>query len=151
MFKVHRPFHITKVCMPSRCKECHKREGWGVWLEIDCGDVSVKVVDPCQREVPGIGKSLGKGDTHKERSDQAGPTGDGNTINAVRICAGVRQGRFDHRNNFFHMLSRCQLRNNATIRVMYGHLRPDHIGQDGTSFRDHGSGCLIARGLDSQN
>ena len=116
-------------------------------------EVTLQVVDRCERQAARIGDRLGGGKAHEQRADQPGAGRDRDGVEVVPACPGVGQRGGDRRHEQLGVTSRGDLRHDPAERGVELMLRRDDRRADGRRLGgdlDHGRARVVARGLDAQ-
>ena len=75
--------------MPAAREQAEKRRVERVGLQVQRRDVTVEVVDRCERQPARPGERLRRGDADEQRADEAGPARHGDEVDVVERRAGV--------------------------------------------------------------
>ena len=109
------------------------------------------VVDADERHVPGQRKGLRRRHTHEQRTDQAGPHGACNRIDARVLDPRLDDRSGDHRVEHIEVRTRRDLGDHATKLGMQIHLSRHHTRNDVVPAHHECSCGLVATGLDAQD
>ncbi len=143
--------HLDQHGVPARNQQ---HDEWELerWV-FQGGGVQVRlhVVDTDERDIPGQRKGLGRRHTHEQRTDQSGPHGAGNRIDARVLDPRLNDRSGGHRVEHIKVSTRSDLGNHATKLSMQIHLSRHHA-RDNVVPAHHECSCgLVATGLNAQD
>ena len=107
--------------------------------------MATDVVDPDERDVEPVGKSLCKGEPHKERAQKPCPVGNGDGIELLLFYARRFQGAFDDKVDGVRMGAGGDLRHDAPVQRLDVGGGSDLIGQKPPARNDGGGGLIAGR------
>ena len=116
-----------------------------------CGpDVRLDVMDGHQRLPVHPGPTLGRGDTHEQRPDQARLGGDGDGIDVRRAHAGLVKRLVDDRQDLLEVGAAGELGDDAAVERVHGRLAVDDGGEDVSAAADDGCCGFVAGAFDAE-
>jgi hypothetical protein len=139
--------------MPARCHEANERKsgrarvGSGPPQE-DGEQMPHQVVDPDEGFACGPSQPFGHLNSDEKCSDEARAVGHGDAVDLGDRQPGLREGGAHDGAHVAHVVTRCELRNDAAVSSMHAHLGMDDVGQNPGFFVHDRGGGFVARRLD---
>ena len=107
------------------------------------------VVDADHGDAQRVGEGLGEVDAHEEGAEQAGPVGNGHSVEILLPYTCLVDGGLDDLGDPFRMESACKLGHHSLIGLVELYLGRDHVGQNLMTIPDKGRGALVTAGLNT--
>ena len=143
--------HHHNVAVATAGHQTEKRRFQVRMGQIVCRDMSPQMVYRHQRFAAGVGKALGKVDTHQHRADQARGKGDSHRIHVGHGHARVGQGFFHRGTDIFNVAAAGDLRHHTAVKGLLLDAGADHVGDQRPAVLHNGGGRLVAGRFNTQN
>ena len=137
--------------MSAAREQTEKRWFERVRLEIERGDVPVKVIDRRERQPPGPGDRLRRGNPDEQGADQTGTGGHSDELDIVELRVRFAQRLSDDGRDQLEVAARRNLRDDTPVLCVQFRLGRNDVGEDRSVRRDQRGGCLVARSLQAEN
>ena len=139
--------HAHEVGVPAADDKAQKRRFQFRMGKIVRRDVPAQMVDRDQRQPLRVGEAFGVIHADKQRADQTGRIGHRDGVDAVRRRTCVVKRFLYHAADRFGVPARGDLGHHAAVKLMFLHLRRDHVRKHNAAVFHNGGGRFVAGGF----
>src|SRR5688572_9098207 len=143
------PLHLDQEGVATRDLQGHEREAGGARLEGGRQQMALQVMDADDGYAPGVAERARYRGADQKRADETGPRGIRNAVNGLRFGAGLRQDRFDHRQEALNVLARGELRHDPAVAAVQLDLAEDAVRHEALFAVVERNRRLVTGGFDA--